>query len=203
MPANGLVTQEARISWYWHIFPGVFHHVHQLGYVSAPPLPIKMYTTLVPTFARKAVFFSKVGANSRNQQKGVFFRHKWAKFLKRVNILHVSVCFHPGFHTLHMGRVFKYSFQIRRNAKYDVQSKDALCFIQLISLSQIGYFILYDENEIAFCFKKGCFIGPQNQRFRLKKGRVFFRPESAKRGCFPRLGTSVVYVLVGRAGFFF
>ena len=31
-----------------------------------------------------------------------------------INILPVSACFHPGFHTLNMGRVFKYSFQIRR-----------------------------------------------------------------------------------------
>ena len=42
--------------------------------------------------------------------------------------------------------------------------------MQWISLSQKGYFILYNEDKITFCFKKGCFIGPQNQRFRLKKG---------------------------------
>ena len=71
--------------------------------------------------------------------------------------------------------------------------------MQLISLSQKGHFILYDENKIAFYFKKGCFIVPQNQRFRLKKGS-FSCPESAKRGCFPNLGTSVVYVLVGSGG---
>ena len=57
------------------------------------------------------------------------------------------------------------------------------CLIQLISLSQEGYFILYNENKIAFCFKKECFIGPQHRRFRLKKG-CFSRPESAKRGIF-------------------
>ena len=61
------------------------------------------------------------------------------------------------------------------------------------------YFILYNENKIAFCFKKGCFIGPKNQRFRLKKG-CFSRLESAKGGYFSSLGTSVVYVLVGSGG---
>ena len=54
---------------------------------------------------------------------------------------------------------------------------------QLISLSQKGYFILYNGNITAFCFKKGCFIGPQNHRFRLKE-RCFSRPESTKRGVF-------------------
>ena len=73
------------------------------------------------------------------------------------------------------------------------------CLIQLISLSQKGYFILYNENKIAFCFKKGRFIGPKNQSFLLKR-ECFSRPESVKRGYFSSLGTSVVYVLVGSGG---
>ena len=80
----------------------------------------------------------------------------------------------------------------RYRAHYDV----SIILIQLISLSQILYFIFYIENRIAFCFKKGCFIGPQNQRFRLKRG-CFSRPKSTKMGYFSRLGTSVVNVLVG------
>ena len=71
------------------------------------------------------------------------------------------------------------------------------CLIQFISLSQKGCFVLYNENKIVFYFKKGCFIGPQNQPFRLKKGS-FSQPESAKRGCFPNLGTSAA--LVGSGG---
>ena len=69
-------------------------------------------------------------------------------------------------------------------------------FDKLISLSQKEYFILYNENKIVFCFKKGRFIGPKNQRFRLKKG-CFSRPESVY---FSSLGTSVVCVLVGSGG---
>ena len=47
----------------------------------------------------------------------------------------------------------------------------------------------------GFALKSGVIIGPQNQRFRLKKG-CFSRPESTKRGYFSSLGTSGVYVLV-------
>ena len=43
----------------------------------------------------------------------------------------------------------------------------------------------------------GGVIGPQEQRFRLKKG-CLFRPKSAKGGYFSNLGTSMVYALVGR-----
>ena len=35
------------------------------------------------------------------------FRHRSAKFWKRVNVLNASVCFHPCCHTLDLGRVFK------------------------------------------------------------------------------------------------
>ena len=47
---------------------------------------------------------------------------------------------------------------------------DAVTYILTITKR---YFSLYDE-KIAFCFKKkGCFIEPQSQRFRLKKGCFF------------------------------
>ena len=80
-----------------------------------PPFPIKTYTKLVPTFAKKGKF-SKVGGKSSKMDKST-------KFWKRVNILHVSVCFNSGVHTLDLGRVFKYSFQIRRDEKYDEHGK--------------------------------------------------------------------------------
>ena len=57
------------------------------------------------------------------------------------------------------------------------------------------YLILSNENKIAFCFKKGCFIVLLDLKISdlgWKRG-IVFRPESAKRGCFPGLGTSVVY----------
>ena len=52
-----------------------------------------------------------------------------------------------------MGRVFEYSFQIRRNEKYDVHSK----MFDIINLALEGYFIFYNENKIAFCLKKELF----------------------------------------------
>ena len=85
--------------------------------------------------------FSKIGANSRNQEKWVIFGHKSAKFLKRVNILHVSAGFHPGFHTLDLGRVFKYSFWIRHNEKYDVHRKKMFDTIYLAFTKRVLYLI--------------------------------------------------------------
>ena len=61
-----------------------------------------------------------------------------------------------------------------------------LSFIKLFSFSQKGYFIIYNEKN-AFCSKRGCFIGPQNQRFRLKKG-WFFVQNPRKGGVFFKLG---------------
>ena len=61
------------------------------------------------------------------------------------------------------------------------------CLIQLISLSQKGCFILYNENKIAFCFKKGRFIGPKNLAFSVEKG-VFFSPRIREKGVFFKLG---------------
>ena len=52
--------------------------------------------------------------------------------------------------------------------------------MQLISLSQKGYFILYNENKITLHFNKSCFIGPQNQRFRCQS-LILFQPVSFSR----------------------
>ena len=104
--------------------------------------------------------------------------------------------FSSGFSYIRLGRVFRHLFQIRRNENYYVHGK---MFATINFVSQKGFFILNNENKIAFYFKKGCFIGRQNQRFCLKKG-YFSRPESAKRGCFSSLGTSVVNALVGSGG---
>ena len=59
--------------------------------------------------------------------------------------------------------------------------------IQLILLSQKGNFILYNESKIAFCFNKGRFIGPQNQRLGLKI--IFFRLRGKR--VFSSLGTTM------------
>ena len=149
---------------------------------SRTPLTIKTYTTLVPTFAKKGVIFKR---RREIKKKGWFFRHKSAKFWKRGNVLHVSA----WFHTLDLGRVFKYSFQITHNEKHAVHRK---IFDTINPAFTKGYFILYNDNKIAFCYKKERFIGPQNQRFRLKKG-CFSLPKSAKGGYSSSLGTSMVY----------
>ena len=75
-------------------------------------------------------------------------------------------------------------------------TQKSLIGLQLIWLSQKGYFFLYNENKITYFFKSRWFIWPQNQRFWLKNG-CFCRPQFANRGRFPSLGTSMVYVLVG------
>ena len=109
------------------------YHGPTLALDTRPPLPIKTYTTLVPTFAKKGNF-SKVGGKSRKMDKS-------AKFWKSVNILHVSACFHSGFHTVDLERVFKYSFQIRRNEKYDVHGKNVKNTINLAFTKRVLYLI--------------------------------------------------------------
>ena len=47
-------------------------------------------------------------------------------------------------------------------------------------------------------FKKWCFTGPENQRFRLKRGLFFSK--ILEKGCFSNLSTSVVYAFVGSGG---
>ena len=59
---------------------------------------------------------------------------------------------------------------MRSSEKYDVhvhRKKSSVWY----SYSR-GYVIVY--NEKSALLKKGCFIGPQNQRFRLKEGCFFF-----------------------------
>ena len=56
------------------------------------------------------------------------------------------------FHTLDLGRVFKYSFQIRHNEKYDVHRK---IFDTINPAFTKRYCILYNENKIArFALKR-------------------------------------------------
>ena len=47
---------------------------------------------------------------------------------------------------------------------------------------------------------KTVFYWTSKSAISVEKGVFFFRPESAKRGCFQSLGTSVVYILVGGRG---
>ena len=96
--------------------------------------------------------------------------------------MHVSACFPSGSHTLDLGWVFEYSYQIRRHEKYDVHGK-MFDTVNLPLTKRVLYLIWYNENKIAFCYKKGCFIEPQNQRFRLIKN-VFFSHRIREKGVF-------------------
>ena len=70
------------------------------------------------------------------------------KFWKWVNILHVSACFHPGFHTLDLGRVFKYPFQIRHNEKCDIGRKNTINFA-------------FTKRVLCHSVEKGVFFSPR------------------------------------------
>ena len=52
--------------------------------------------------------------------------------------------------------------------------------------------VSYTTKKKALCLKRGCFIGPQNQRFCLKKG-CFFVQNPRKGGVFSNLATSMLY----------
>ena len=58
----------------------------------------------------------------------------------------------------------------------------------------MGYFILHKEIKRVL-FKVDVLLGLKISDFG-EKGVGFFRPKSAKRGCFSNLGTSMVYALV-------
>ena len=137
----------------------------------APPLPTKTYTTLVPIFAKKGVFFQWEARIREIKKKGAFCRHEPAKFWKRVTFCMYllsfvrSACFNSY---AQMYLSFNHNLKVMKNTTYIEKfiEFDAVTYIFTITK---GYFSLYHE-KIAFCFKKGCFIEPQNQWFRLKKG---------------------------------
>ena len=60
------------------------------------------------------------------------------------------------------------------------------CLIQLISLSQKSYFILCNENKIAFLFWKGAFYSTSKSAISVERG-VFFSPRIRENGVFFKL----------------
>ena len=58
-----------------------------------PPLPTKTYTTLVPIFAKKGVFFQWEARIREIKKKGSFCRHESTIFWKRVNFCMYSLSF--------------------------------------------------------------------------------------------------------------
>ena len=93
---------------------------------------------------------------------------------------------------------FNHNLEEIKNTTH-IENVLSLMHLHLFSLLQkkVYFSLYYEKNRVLL--KTGCFIGPQNQWFQLKK-MCFFRPKSAKRGCFSNLGTSVVYALVGTGG---
>ena len=82
---------------------------------------------------------------------------------------------------------FNHTLEVMKNAthieKYLVFATVILTFVKK-KKKRRGYFILHnDTTRILFLFfQMGCFIGPQNQRFRMKKGCVIFRPQIRENG---------------------
>ena len=72
--------------------------------------------------------------------------------------------------------------------------------IQLISLSQKNCTLSCIMKIKSRFVLKTVFYWTSKSAISFEKGVGFFRPETAKRGCFPSLGTSVVYILVGGRG---
>ena len=87
---------------------------------------------------------------------------------------------------------FNHNLEVMKNTTY---LKNVLSLIQLhiFSLSQKGYFSLYYKKKSRFAWKRGVSLGLKISDFGWK--RVFFRPKSAKKGCFSDLGRSMVYAL--------
>ena len=147
----------------WRVTPG-------------PPLPIKTYTTLVPTFAKKGQFFKRRREFAKSRKRSHFLGISRRSVEKGVNILHVSACFHPDFHTLDLGRVFRYSFQIRRIEKYYVHGKNV--WYSFTNRGTLSYIM----KKNAFYPKKGLFLlDLKISDFGWKRG--LFVVQNPRKGC--------------------
>ena len=88
------------ISIFWRHHAFLEYHMYSLmchtyksppSWTSANLSPGQTYTTLVSIFAKKGVFFSIGGANSRNQEKGIILEAWVRVILKKGKILHVFI----------------------------------------------------------------------------------------------------------------
>ena len=68
----------------------------------------------------------------------------------------MSACFHSGFHTLNLERVFEYSFQVRRNEKYDVHRK--MFDTMNLGFTKKGILCHITKIELRFAFKRGVLL---------------------------------------------
>ena len=75
----------------------------------------------------------------------------------------VYACFDPGFDTLDLERVFNYSFQVRRNDKYDIHK--IKCSLHIISLSKrVLLHIWWKWNRVLLFRLQKCVFLVQNPR---------------------------------------
>ena len=107
---------------------------------------------------------------------------------ERVKLLHVSACFHPSLHTSDMRRVFKYSFQIRWNEKYDAHRK--LFDTSNLAFTRMVLYLIW--RKIAFCFNKGCLL---NLTAISVEKRVFFSSRIREKRASSKLGHEHGYAL--------
>ena len=69
---------------------------------------------------------------------------------------------------------FNHNIELMKNTTYIEKCLEFDAVTYILTFTKKGT-LAYITKKISFCLKKGCFIGPENQRCRLKKG-CFFRP---------------------------
>ena len=93
---------------------------------------------------------------------------------------------------------FNHNSKVMKNTKYIEKYVEFDAVTYILTFTKKGN-VAYITKKSRFAWKRGVLLGSKISDFGWKGG-VFFRPKSAKRGCFSNLGTSVVCTLVGRGG---
>ena len=139
-------------------------------------------------FSRKRWYFS----NGRRKiaKKGVIFRAQVSDILSKVKIWHVliSIYFSACLNCYALMDL-SFSSELITNEKYGIHWKTFWVWYRHSHFHKQGS-LSYITKKNSFA-EKGCFVGPQNQWFWLKK-RCFIRPKSPKRGCCSNLGATMV-----------
>ena len=79
---------------------------------------------------------------------------------------------------------FNHNLKVMKNTTYIEKCNEFDAVTYILTITK-GYFSLYEETNPVL-LKKGCFIEPQNQRFRLKKWCFFI--QIREKGVFFKLG---------------
>ena len=159
-----------------------------------PPLPTKMYTPLVPIFAKKGVIFQWEARIREIKNKRSFCRHECTKFWNNVKFcmyLLTFVCSARLNSYAQMHLSFNHDLEVLEKTTYIAK---CLEFINSHSHKK-GYFSFYFEKNV-FWLKRSVLLGLKISDFCRK--RVFISPKIREKGVF--FQTSVVYALVGSGG---